>query len=133
MKIIDFERKCNLVRFYLGKQSCNDYWGDNWDDVPYECNAGIVYDEYVSGIRDIVFPFNSLVLEPADSYNAYSDYSKEEMKNREVPCIIVVPPELTETNWRVDFDFWITQDNVLKFYFGDKMYPSRTIKTWDFT
>ena len=47
-KIIDFERKGNIVRFYLGDvNNSNGYYGDDWDDVPYEHNAGKVYEQYV--------------------------------------------------------------------------------------
>ena len=133
MKIIDFEKKGNLVRFYLGYQDCNDYWGDDWDDVPYECNAGTVYDRYVAGVREIVFPFDALVLEPSDNYYLNNWYSKEDMIKRHVPCIIVVPSELAEDSWNTNFEDWVGNDKVLKFYFEDRMYPAKTIKTWDFT
>lgn len=39
MKIIDFERKGNLVRFYLGDDDLAEWWGDDWNDTPYEHNA----------------------------------------------------------------------------------------------
>ena len=29
MKIIDFETKGNVIKFYLGENSCDDYWGDD--------------------------------------------------------------------------------------------------------
>lgn len=45
MKIIDFERKGNLVRFYLGDDDLEEWYGDDWNDTPYEHNAGQVYDE----------------------------------------------------------------------------------------
>lgn len=44
MKIIDFERKGNLVRFYLGDDDLHDWSGDDWNDTPYEYNAGQVYE-----------------------------------------------------------------------------------------
>ena len=69
MKIIDFEKKGNLVRFWLGTDDCSDYWGDDWDDAPYEHNAGYVYSEYVTGYIDYVFPFETLVLEPCDDWH----------------------------------------------------------------
>lgn len=64
MKIIDFERKGNLVRFYLGKDKVSDYTGDGWRKRPYCDEAGLVSEKYVSGLAEIVFPFDSLVLEP---------------------------------------------------------------------
>lgn len=30
MKIIDFERKGNLVRFYLGDDDLVEWYGDDW-------------------------------------------------------------------------------------------------------
>ena len=57
-KIIDFQRKGNVVRFFIGPEECNDYWGDDWNDAPYDCNAGEVYDSYVTGHVDVVFSFD---------------------------------------------------------------------------
>lgn len=122
MEIIDFERKGNVIRFYLGTNG--EQWGDDWDDTPYECNAGTVYDKYVKGKRDIAFPFDCIVLEPEDGawQRAGSNCCKEDMMNRRVPCIIVVPPELAKDSWYVDsFDHWIGCDGVKKYYFGDEM------------
>lgn len=120
MEIIDFERKGNVVRFYLGEKTeewgwtnpdykdytgktpdwlkpSNNYYGDDWDDVPYEHNAGRVYPEFVKGYKDIVIDFDDVVLEPFDL--GYS-ISKEDMANRQpdVPCIIVVPKKVLEEN-----------------------------------
>ena len=93
MKIIDFEKKGNLVRFYLGYDNCNDYWGDDWNDAPYEHNAGQVYAEFIKGYKDIAFNFDDLVLEPCcGTYN--SSWCKYDMVARKVPCIIVVPKEV---------------------------------------
>lgn len=121
MKIIDFECKGNVVRFYLGDNDCNDYWGDDWNDAPYEHNAGTVYDRFVKGYKDLVFPFDSLVLEPCNgAWN--SEYAKSDMIDRRVPCIIVVPPEVVGDSWRTDdFHYWVASDNIQKFFFGDQM------------
>ena len=117
----------NVVRFYLGNDDCENYWGDDWDDAPYEHNAGSVSDEFVIGVRDLYFPFDSLVLEPCSgAYN--SSYSKEDMKKRRVPCIIVVPKEVYEGEWyRFEFEYWLGTDGIQKFYFGDQM----TVETAD--
>lgn len=121
MKIIDFDRKGNVVRFYLGADDCNDYWGDDWNDSPYDCNAGPVYDEYIADFRDIAFDFDDVVLEPCNGVlNCY--YSKEDMKNRKVPCLIVVPKEVIDDSWDWDnFARWVGADGIQKFYFGDEM------------
>lgn len=90
MKIIDFDKKGNVVRYYLGNDSDNDYWGDDWDDAPYECNAGTVYDEYTLAIIDIAYPFNTLVKEPCNAWqNGLSlEISKAAMKEGRYPCIV---------------------------------------------
>lgn len=119
-KIIDFERKGNVVRFYLGAADCEDYWGDDWNDYPYDCNAGTVYDRYVAGVKDVAFPFDSLVLEPSSEWaGGNNNFSKEDMKKRIVPCIIVVPKEVSGDSWLERFSDWIGADGVKKFYFGD--------------
>ena len=120
MKIIDFAKKGNVVRFFLGNDALENWWGDDWDDAPYEHNAGQVYDEFVAGHRDIAFPYDALVLEPCDGvFN--SEYRKDDMVARRVPCIIVVPGELAEDSWWDDFNHWAGGDGVQRFYFGDEM------------
>ena len=120
MQIIDMERKGNLVRFFLGENG--KQWGDDWDDSPYDCNAGTVYDEYVKAVKDVGFPFDSIVLEPCDG-KLNCEYCKKDMIRRRIPCLIVVPPEAAEEfSWKDnDFYFWVGNESVKKFYFGDEM------------
>lgn len=146
MRIIDFKKKGNVVRFYLGEKAedwgwtnedyrhfkgpsgkapdwlkpSETYYGDDWDDAPYEHNAGPVYDEFVKGHRDIAFPFDDLVLEPCDG-EGESPYCKDDFVARRVPCIIVVPAEIiTESPWD-DFRYWLGNAGVRRYYFGDEM------------
>jgi len=125
MKIIDFCKKGNVVRFYLGRDDLDEWWGDDWNDAPYDCNAEEVYDEYISGHRDITFPFDDMVLEPCDG-NINCGWSKEDMIKRRVPCVIVVPKEITnESWWGNDFAHWVGVDGIKKYYFGDEMEPEK--------
>ena len=110
LKVIDFERKGNVVRLYLGVGT--DYWGDDWDDVPYEHNAGMVYDEYIKGYVDVAFPFNMLVCEPSDDWTGNSRWSKDDMKKRKVPCIVV-------TDDNDNFSTAMADESSRKIYFGD--------------
>lgn len=129
MKIIDFDRKGNVVRFYLGADDLKDWHGDDWNDYPYDCNAGTVYDEFVSGHRDIAFPFDALVLEPCNgAFNAH--VCKDDMKARRVPCIVVVPPELADESWDTSFAHWAAADGVQRYYFGDEMEPEEGGDEW---
>lgn len=130
MKIIDFEKKGNVVKFYLGDDNCKDYWGDDWDDRPYEHNAGEVYEEYVRGTAEVYFPFDTLVMEPCEDwhYDYNSPYCKEDMKKRKVPCIIAVPKMFLESEWDNNcFSQYAGNDSIIKFYFNDAMSPGRYI------
>lgn len=130
MKIIDFEKKGNVVRFYLGEDNNEDYKGDDWNDIPYECNAERVDKEHIVGYRDIAFDFDWAVLEPKDPEGQNnSRWCKNDMKARKVPCVIAVPKP---DSWRCDeFDRYVGDKETIKFYFGDKMEPSDTITLFE--
>lgn len=122
-RIIDFAKKGNVVRFFIGGST--EYWGDDWNDMPYDCNAGKVYDEYVTGYRDVYFPYDWMVLEPCDG-ETNCDYSKEDMKKRKVPCIIALPPDEDRDWWRDDnFARNLGDERAVKYYFGDPMLPTK--------
>lgn len=85
-QVIDIERKGNLVRLYVGENG--KQWGDDWDDAPYEHNAGTVYQEYVERTVDLVVPFDLHVIEPAD--NALnSEWCKQDMVDGKVAAFWV--------------------------------------------
>lgn len=123
MKIIDFKREGNTVTFYLGTDP--DYHGDDWGDVPYEHNAGKVYDEYIKGEKTIEFNYHDLVIEP--SYREWnSKYSKNDMKERKIPCIIVISGFMM--NKLYERDYWVDSykkalkvEDAKKYYFGDEL------------
>ena len=144
MKIIDFEKKGNVVRFYLGEKTeewgwtkenykdfdgkrpewlkpSKEFCGDDWDDRPYEHNAGLVYNEFIKGHRDIFFDFDDLVLEPCNGV-LNSGFSKDDMADRRIPCIIVVPKDIRGNDYIHDsYMYWIGKDGIIKYYFGDEM------------
>lgn len=129
MKIIDFSKKGNVVRFFLGKDELQEWYGDDWNDRPYEHNAGEVYEQFVSGYRDISFPFDSLVIEPCEG-TCNSEWCKDDMIARMIPCIIVVPPEIVNKSWYGnDFKHWIGVDGIQQYYFGDKMEAEKDAET----
>lgn len=129
MKIIDFCKKGNVVRFYLGADDCNDYWGDDWDDSPYEHNAGTVYEEYVSGTADIAFPFDFTVCEPSEDWHndGNSRYCKEDFKKRKAPCIVAKIKDDDYLFWENCYLDMIADDSTIKFYFGDHMEPTEKL------
>lgn len=118
-KIIDFERNGNQVKFYIGTESCKDYYGDDWDDTPYEHNAGLVYDRFVAGWFVKTFDFDDIVMEPC-SGKTNSRFCKNDMKNGKVPCICVLPRKFRDNNgWYYDFEDISNDTNAIKFYFND--------------
>jgi len=122
MKIIDFEKKGNVVRFFLGQDDLEEWWGDDWDDRPYEHNAGTVYEEFVSGYKDIAFDFDDVVFEPCVG-ECNSPYTKEDMVKRKVPCICVLKKEHQDQHPDDYYSFKeiVGNINAIKYYFGDKM------------
>lgn len=128
LKIIDFIKKGNQVKFLLGDVTLKDWYGDDWNDSPYQDNAGKVYNEFIKGEKVYTFDFDDAVLEPCCG-NWNSRYTKDMMKNRTIPCIVVVDKSLLEEQIRywgntdeIPFgDYAGAAENKLikKFYFGD--------------
>lgn len=89
MFLIDFEKKGNVIRLYFGED--DQYWGDDWNDAPYEHNAGQVYDKFVKCYIEYAFPLNYFITEPADDYHyrGNSPYSKQSMRDEKCPCLII--------------------------------------------
>lgn len=116
MKIIDFDHYGNVIRLYLGADDCEDYWGDDWNDAPYEHNAGRVYSEYRQGYVEFAFPLKYDVHEACDGY-FNSPFSKEDMKNRKVPCLIIsTEPEVDNIIFKDIYDII-----KIEIYFGDNI------------
>ena len=105
-KVIDFTRKGNLVRLYLGGTDLTDWGGDDWNDRPYEHNAGTVYDSYISGVLNIYFPFDFNVYEPADDYNyrGNSPYCKDDFKNGGIPFIVASQSDFNYSTYKSDLN-----------------------------
>ena len=118
-EIIDFALKGNVIRFYLGTNG--EQWGDDWNDCPYECNAGEVYDEYVTGTVDIYVPFDCFVLEPSNGcWGGGSGFSKQDMIEGKTPCVIIVPASQAKGSYYdEDFKHCVGYKDAIKIYFGD--------------
>lgn len=119
MKIIDWEAKGNVVRYFLGTDDLESWYGDDWDDSPYEHNAGSVYDEFVKGYIDIAYPFDTVVLEPCDGY-LNSPWCKDDMIAKRVPIIItndnVDPYDYTRWDY---FENLCPDSDTHRVYMGD--------------
>lgn len=118
-KVLDFELDgSRFVRLYLGAPDCTDYWGDDWDDTPYEHNAGTVYPQYVTHVMDIALPCETVVIEPcAGHWN--SPYCKGDMKARRIPCLVFTTDK---DKWGGDFETFeaaLASPNAMLVHMGD--------------
>ncbi len=122
MKIIDLEVTDNKIRFYLGNDDLQEWWGDDWNDIPYEHNAGTVYLRFVIETEDVAIDFQDTVIEPCDC-QMNSPYSKDDFRYRKVPCLIVIkkgdyPEKFSKFDTYQDF---ICYEKSIKIYFGDNI------------
>lgn len=120
LKICDFEKEGNVIRLYLTNLDDDDYSGENWNNSPYEHNAGMVsYHGYYPYI-EFAFPLNIWVTEPADDYHyqGNSPFCKNDFKARKTPCLII--GDLGE-DWHDSYSEQIGNQNLLRIYFNDKL------------
>lgn len=120
MKVIDFDTAGNVIKLYYGADDIKDWHGDDWNDTPYEHNAGTVYSEFVKQSCDYAFPFGFAVLTPATDWNyqGNSPFCKDDMKARKCPCLVI-------TSHQDFFEAYSKlcgveeSDELIKIYFGD--------------
>ena len=114
MFLVDFAKKGNVVKLFFGDEK--DYYGDDWDDTPYEHNAGEVYPQFVKQTVDVVFPYRYDVFEPSDDwhYNGNSPYCKDDFKEGKAPCIIVIK----DVDYFDEYSTELDSDDNLKIYFN---------------
>ena len=116
MKIVDWETKGNLARFYLAKDETKDWGGDDWNDRPYEHNAGqvLLFDEII----DVVFEYDVSVLEAHNDYHykGNSPYSKDDFKERKAPIVII-----DTTGEHMYYSLALANLNCTKIYMGDRV------------
>lgn len=136
MKIIDFEKHGSIVRFYLGEDDCSSFSGEGWSRESYELWSKRVDAKYIKGTRDVSFPFDSVVLEPCEDWQHPdgSRWSKDEMKARRVPCIVVLPPsvmaeEVDYAEWSESFEEAVMRAGSVRFFMGDQLSPG-TLLNW---
>ena len=144
-KIIDWELKGNTVKFYLGKETEDwgwvnpnykrkengeyvrpnwleprkDFYGDDWNDRPWQDNAGQVYEQFVYATRTMYFDFDDVVFE-----NTTNNYCKDDFKSGKIPFLAVLRKGYNDENaYYFDFNDIIGAKGVECFYFGDSLEP----------
>lgn len=120
MKVIDFTKKGNVIKLFLGENDCDDYWGDDWDNFPYEHNSGLVDDRFVKQVAEIPISLDYEVTSPEDdySYNGNSPYSKEDFKNRKVPFIIIGKQD---NSWSFLYSEELEKKYSIPLYYNDSL------------
>ena len=127
LKLIDFyknEGNTYSVTLYFGDTECEDYWGDDWNDTPYEHNAGTVYDEFVEK-TEVVRVEDGIIIEPSDTPEAGSRWNKRDFKNRLTPCLLIVPKTVLDKYYKDEFPSYeeaIGNPFVRRIYYNDS-YP----------
>ncbi len=120
MFVIDFKTRGNVIQLTFGHDK--DYWGDDFSDVPWEHNAGPVYDRFIDECRCYAFPLNYNVCNSKDdwTYAGNSPYSKEDFKKQKAPCVIV---HKLDDDWGEPYSRLLgsKSDDVLPIYFGTDM------------
>ena len=121
MKVIDIETKGNVIKLYLGKNNLKDYYGDDWNDRPYEHNAGPVYNQFVSQTAEVYVPFDNFVCKPGEdwTYRGNSPYCKEDFRDKGVPAVIIVPAKECEYAWDVCYSQYVLMDTTVKICYND--------------
>lgn len=115
-KILDFECFGNIVKLYLG-ETVEGIYGDDWDDIPYEHNAGTVYDKFYTDTVEIAFPLSTNVYEPCFGYDN-SPYCKNDFLFRKVPFLLF--GQLNDPWKYSDFEYLLDNVSTLnKLYIGD--------------
>lgn len=107
-ELIDLRRKGNVIRLYFGKNG--DQYGDDWDDTPYEYNAGVVYDKFADFTIDIAFPIEVEIEEPADGC-INSEYCRDDFKRKKIYAL-----KVHYYDWENGGDLEIRPAEI---YFGD--------------
>lgn len=120
LKLIDVATKGNLVRLYFGEyDEKTDTWagaaagglphGDDWDDAPYEDNAGKVYDRFIKRIMDVFVKWEYEVTEPFAGHH----FSREELFSMKAPFLSIV----------TNPDYWYTdkKKNAINFCAQDSL------------
>lgn len=77
------------VRLYLGKPTTQwaAWTGDDWDDAPYEYNAGLVYPEYVVARALVTLKHGVRYWEPCSYALTPMGWTKNDMKSQRVPML----------------------------------------------
>lgn len=112
------------ILLYFGSKSLDEYSGRKWDVTPYEDIAGQV----IGGVESIQF----FKLTNYVAFQPVNNWSKNDLKNRKTPCLIIVPKQVFIDDFGFDidttpasrrpwplYDLCLGHESILKIYYGD--------------
>ena len=117
MKIIGWNRKGNIVRFALGNDDLDYWFGDDWNNSPYEHNASTTPLFDIEKYTDVAFRYNVSVLEAQDDwhYNGNSPFSMDDFKERKTPILVI-----DVTGKEKYYSFGVNKEEVFGVFMGDR-------------
>lgn len=132
LMLIDFhkpEHDLNQIELYYGLEKVNGYCGDNWDETPYEEEAGKVYEAYLQKTTHYKLT-NCVALQPSDTDKENSGWCKNDLKEKLTPCLLLVPKRVfweyygfdinyIDNPLTVTYDMMIGHPQTVKIYYGD--------------
>lgn len=138
--LVDVDSCGNNVRLHFGTDvQYKKSWGDGWDDIPAEHNAGSVYDEYVDHVVTYDVDTRYVVADPMSGYFwTNSPYSRQDYKCREVPALVVCREEAFSANYMsMAVDIEMSKDRGFVICLGDDEEKVRSrfdaICKWEFS
>ena len=110
-----------------------DAFGDDWNDTPYECNAGIVGDRF-EDVEIVIRPHTDISVTYPHEGHCNSSWCRNDMKTGIVPLAVTVPDDVAERygdDWRVEngggygnsYECIVGMKGTNRVYFGDLLFP----------
>ena len=110
-----------------------DAFGDDWNDTPYEHNAGIVSDRF-EDVEIVVKPHGGISVTYPHEGHCNSDWCRDDMKTGIVPLAVTVPDSVVERygdDWRLEsgydgetcYEYVVGMKGANRVYFGDMLFP----------
>lgn len=114
MNIIDLQVNGSFITIFLGENG--KQWGDDWDDAPFEHNAGQVYDKFVKEKLNFCLSPEYEFTSPSSFYSN-SPFSMESFRDRKVPRYIITK----QNKWWSSFEEALCDKDAIQIYFGDSI------------
>lgn len=115
MKIVGYQTKGNMIRFYLGSPDLKPKFPKSEQDWLLPKAVGIYpYGDFVIGYRDVVVSWDKTVFS-----NQYTPL--DEVRNRIAPLVVIFNSDEADTP--IAFNKYKSAKDAICYYFWDDMEP----------